>query len=229
MGSDNNRTKIGPKVDERVYERFVNHVEEKHGMTRGVLGMEVENALRRYMEVPEDERVLSKVSRDLDVIKDAVGAEADGGRVVADEADPAGSDAAHTHTESVCTNDDIDTDEVPHKKASKADKADYIFDAVTVDVDGLVVNANVFRKKISDTWGFGDRATGDIIRQICDRYHAKAVRKADDDMWSFAVGRTEQDRDEALGDFAGDEDIEVLNDASGSHAVGAKAYDAAEG
>jgi hypothetical protein len=47
--SNGNRKKIGAKVDADVYDEFVEFVQEKRGQKRGVLGGEIENALKEYM------------------------------------------------------------------------------------------------------------------------------------------------------------------------------------
>lgn len=49
-----NRVKIGAKVNESVYAEFKQHVYEKTGQKRGVLGEAVEAALRQYMEDTKD-------------------------------------------------------------------------------------------------------------------------------------------------------------------------------
>lgn len=57
-----NRIKIGAMVDESVYNNFVRFVEEKRGQKRGVLGTELENALKEYMD--EDIATSSDVSNE---------------------------------------------------------------------------------------------------------------------------------------------------------------------
>ena len=44
-----NRDKIGVRVDSRLWQQFREDVQQRHGMTRGVLGEELETAIRLYL------------------------------------------------------------------------------------------------------------------------------------------------------------------------------------
>jgi hypothetical protein len=48
------RIKIGVRVDKQTYEKFVDYVEDKYGRKEGILAVELEKALRRRMNTPEE-------------------------------------------------------------------------------------------------------------------------------------------------------------------------------
>ena len=68
-----NRVQIGPEVDERLWKEFRNTVKEEKGQVRGVLGDELENAIREYLRddsSPTERRLERRIAR----IEQAVGA-----------------------------------------------------------------------------------------------------------------------------------------------------------
>jgi len=73
------REKVGVRVDANLWQQFRQNVEDRHGYTRGVLGKEVDAALRQYLNEgahPELQRANAKLTR----IENALGvADADGG------------------------------------------------------------------------------------------------------------------------------------------------------
>jgi hypothetical protein len=104
-------------VDSVLWDEFVDWVEERHGSVRGVLGEELEIAIRQRMDTDDREVEAADIHRidaRLERIEQAVDvAQSDGG------VDSRSADT-HTHTESV------DPGDKPHSKAAKERKIRWI-------------------------------------------------------------------------------------------------------
>lgn len=227
-----NKKKIGVRVDEDVYERFVSFVEDTHGRTHGVIGSELESALLNYMNGDEGD-ALRRIEEDVSSInagvadlvqridrieRQAEGVEADGGGGTLSNA------RTHTHTTDV---DEDDTfDEPPGPKAPKSTKVEYLFDDFDLPADAMVTRVAAIRKKIDKTWSFGDRATEDLVERFFDKYHAKAVRiGVYGDFEYVAIGKTIDDRDAAIDDFADGHDEEIsIAQENDEHVEGADVF-----
>lgn len=112
------KTKIGPRVDEAVYEQFVNEVEERFGRTHGVVGRELERAMLEYIDSSHEDPQLNRIESDIATLSanmadlaDAVEAPvADGGATTLSNA------VSNTHTSSSGTEDP------PHVRDTSADE-----------------------------------------------------------------------------------------------------------
>jgi len=113
------RVQIGPNIDRDLWERFRKDVQERKGQVRGVLGDELENALRQYLsennELDSDER-LRRIENRLARMED------NQGLVPADGGDPDSSDE-HTHAPSRI---DAATDEKPAANTATEKKVAYL-------------------------------------------------------------------------------------------------------
>ena len=214
MGSD--KTQIGARVDDDLWARFKQYVESKHGRTRGVLSKEVEDALDAYIsgQYPTDR--LSRIENDVATIKASI-AEADGGEVIPEPpASPSRGDA-HTHhtpeSNISSTGEEVDVDvddpDEPGRKAPKADKVEWLFDEMATG-PGIVVNPKAIEKKIARTWGFGDRATNDLIDLLYERFEGLPVRLDDGRPWEVALGTSEAAREEAIGEWCNGEEYQFV-------------------
>lgn len=199
------KTQIGARVDEDLYERFKQAVEDKHGRTRGVLSHEVENALRNYVDADNPTDPLARIENDVATIKAQL-AESDGGEVVPEPCGPPTPSPTDTHTHTddpvELVEPDDDTDDEPTKpgsKAPKSAKAEYVFEDLQTQ-GNIILSPKVIDKRVSSLWGFGDRATDDIRSVIFDRYHAEAV-STDGAVWEVALGRTLDDRDDGIAEW----------------------------
>lgn len=211
MGSD--KTQMGTRVDEDVYERFRKFVENKHGRTRGVLSHEVEKALEAYIsgEFPTDR--LARIENDVATIKANL-AEADGGEVAVPEPTPTPStDAAHTqtHRPSTGTEFEVDTGDSskPNEKAPKSAKVEYLFEDMAAG-PSIIIHPNALRNRIDGLWGFGERATDDLIDLTMKRFNAKPVREKGG-TWYVALGRTDEDREDAIDEWAQGDEFEFVD------------------
>lgn len=83
------RTQIGAKVDKELWAEFREDVQERKGQTRGVLGVEVERALRAYMYGEGEPKVNEKLDRIESLLETQLGQRADGSGTPSD---------AETHT-----------------------------------------------------------------------------------------------------------------------------------
>ena len=98
------RVQPGGRVDEQVYEKFKQFVRDRHGTTRGVLGEELEKAMRQRMNAERGNDQLTRIENDVATIKAQLAEiEADGGETVSRTPhEPSGprptpSDGENTH------------------------------------------------------------------------------------------------------------------------------------
>lgn len=59
--SQDDDIKIGPLVDEELWQDFKDEVRERTGKTRGTVGIELEKAIRMYLERTELSQIEDKV------------------------------------------------------------------------------------------------------------------------------------------------------------------------
>jgi len=84
------RKRISPRVDADLWQEFRDSVEERKGQTRGVLGDELENAIRQYLGKHESP-ALTRMDKRLNRIEQEIGAAPTDGGV------DTLSDDEHTH------------------------------------------------------------------------------------------------------------------------------------
>jgi len=151
------RVQIGPKVDAELWAEFREDVEQRKGQTRGVLGNELENAIRNYLYYGEDRTLteqFSEFNQRLQRVEGAVGAaESDGGTP---------SDAVHTHT----------PQSKPGEKSSRSKKVAYLIDQ-KYDRDGGSVTPDTIEADVKDVYGFGDRTAPKYVQPVIDALDAK--------------------------------------------------------
>ena len=219
-----NKTQPGVRVDEDLYERFKQDAKERLGDRRGVVGAALERAMRNHID-GDEKAAMRRIEQDVasinagvaDLVQriDRIEREAEGVHVDGGTGGTLSAPRSHTHTDTDqrAGRDDVESDDEgedpddlskPDAKAPKAKKAEYVFE--DLDVDGIVTPPAVFDKKVSKAWGFGDRATDDIRKRVFERYHAEAV-SVDGSSWKVAVGKTEDDRDDAILDWLDGQDV----------------------
>ena len=151
------RVQIGPKVDAELWAEFREDVEDRKGQTRGVLGNELENAIRNYLYYGEDRTLteqFAEFNQRLERVEGAVGAaEADGGAV---------SEDVHTHTERT----------KPGEKATRSKKVAYLIDQ-KYDREGGSVTPDTIKADVKDVYGFGDRTAPKYVQPVIDALDAK--------------------------------------------------------
>ena len=151
------RVQIGPKVDAELWAEFREDVEDRKGQTRGVLGNELENAIRNYLYYGEDRTLteqFAEFNQRLERVEGAVGAaETDGGTV---------SDPVHTHTEHT----------KPGEKATRSKKVAYLIDQ-KYDREGGSLTPDRIKADVKDVYGFGDRTASKYVQPVIDALDAK--------------------------------------------------------
>lgn len=159
------REKIGVRVDAELWEAFREDVKARKGQTRGVLGDEVESALRQYLSDDTAATVedrLRRIERDVTRIADAQGlATADGGTDTSEG-------EIHTHAPSRV---DAAADEKPAANAATDKKVSYLAAEVRDrvaggrDKDFREVPIDVLREVVKDEYGF----RADTAKRYVDR------------------------------------------------------------
>lgn len=181
--------KIGVRVDEDVYEEFRQFVESRHNRTHGVLGTELENAMRDRMSASSPTEPIQRIENDVATIKAMLAdAEADGGEVAPT---PVAPESTHTDDsmepnanqdesgdKSTSNSNSRDTDgtkadpngrqsEPPHAKASRAEKAEWVVGELA-DEDRLHIEKDI-RRTVAETWSFGEDATDALVDAVVGR------------------------------------------------------------
>ena len=148
-GSMSERVKIGPRIDADLWERFRNDVQERKGQTRGVLGDELENAIRQYLR-DEARPMEQEINRRLTRMEDAMGITPADGGTTPSEAD------GHTHAPSRVQ---AAADEKPAANAATEKKVQYlaerVLDEVAPDSRALQeVPRSLLVETVKDEYGF---------------------------------------------------------------------------
>lgn len=164
------RIQIGPKVDSDLWAEFRDDVQRRKGQTRGVLGDELENAIRQYIYSGDNRtqaEQLQRMNERLGRIEAAVGtAAADGG------VDTSGADT-HAHAPRRVSAETAE--EKPAPNAPTADKVDYLTREV-VDEYGkndnperVAIKRESLQSVITDAYDFGDRTLPKYVDRLIDR------------------------------------------------------------
>lgn len=162
------RVQIGVEVDADLWNELREDVRERKGKVRGVLGDEVENAIRHYLHNGPDRgtpQQLNDIEARLNRIEGAVGVEAtDGGT---DTSQP----AMDTHTRDSAL--DV-PDERPHPRGDTKAKvrwlADAALDAHGVALDELsMIHEDTIRDAIQDEYDFTADTTAEYVPKVVDQ------------------------------------------------------------
>jgi len=189
------RQKVGVYVDAELWERFRDNVEERKGQVRGVLGDEVENALREYLRTdstPTEERIEKRLAR----IEQAVGAAGtDGGTDTRSAAD------THTREPSVT--------EKPPANAATEKKIAYLAhrfrEANDFDPsEAAMVPRRMLRELVKDEYGFRRDTARRYVGELIDRFDLRDHPDPDADTLV-----TEARFEELLADQRSDADAEL--------------------
>jgi len=152
----------GVKIDAEVWEQFREEVRERHGVVRGHLKTELENALRQYSGDAGPSGV--DIERRLARIEAEVGVEAtDGGT---DTSEPA--ECTHTPEQSLEAPDDR-----PHPQAATKQKvlwlAECVLDAECVTQSNLsMTHEDTVRDVIQDEYDFKAETAADYVEKVTE-------------------------------------------------------------
>jgi len=148
-------TKIGVEIDEQVWEQFRQDVKTRRGRVRGVLGNEVETALRKQMLATEGGDAIDHMKRIEDKLDTVIEAEADGsgGTVVEAPSAPA-------------------PDSKPKPNATRHEKVRYLMDEMGLDSSGGSIHREAVRNVIQEEYEFSDGTIDDYVEAIITRLDA---------------------------------------------------------
>lgn len=156
------RVQPGGRVDETVYDRFTDYVEDKHGSLRGNLGRELTKAMENRMSGGNGEDQLTRIENDIATLKARLAeAEADGGEVIAEPPrTPDSDETTHTHRSG---------GDPPHPRATTREKAEWVADRVVSDCDSGQIHAEYdVGRVVDDTYGFDDEPREKLISAAID-------------------------------------------------------------
>jgi len=196
------RVQIGPNVDRDLWEQFRKDVQERKGQVRGVLGDELENALRQYLsennELTSDERY-QRIEAKLGRIENHVGvATSDGGAALQ-------TDETHTHAPSRV---EAATESKPPANSATEKKVAYLAESL---IDQEVPNTREIKSipeaaiidLVKDEYGFrpdtAKRYVDEVAEQLSLRDHpvADGILVSEDKREQLIAEQREQARDEA--------------------------------
>lgn len=154
------RVQIGVEVDAAVWQRFRNDVQDRHGKVRGVLGDEVETALRERLgeeTMPEIRQLQDQLTR----IEHHVGAAATDGGTDTENPD------SHTHAPSR-----LDVDEKPPAPAATEKKVAYLAGQIEADHNGgfAEIHRKVLRKTVKEEYGFRRDTAKRYVKRLIDHF-----------------------------------------------------------
>jgi len=194
------RKKIGVRVDDDVWQEFVNHVESEKGQKRGVLGDELENAIRNYIHFGTDKtlpEVMAEFNERLYRVEDAMGT------VPSDGGAPTFGVQSHTHAPTKQTTDA--PTEKPAANAATEKKVQWL-ESEVLDMEvpqsrGLqqVARAGIV-ELVKDRYGFrsdtAKRYVGELVEHFGLRPHPKAGDSVlvTDKQYNRIIETTEEDQ-----------------------------------
>ena len=187
------KKKIGVRVDESLWNRFREHVRDRRGRVRGVLGEELEKAMEQRMNGGEADPRLQRMEDDLAFVKRRLAeADTDG----AGDA-PAVSDAeVRPRADSADRADDTDDDrpdfvaDAPDEKPARNQPRGLKADWLAAEVDRRVAAGEPGSGKIAPdgvvkhvqaVYGFDDGVAEDMAEMVLERIpHEPAPPTAED-------------------------------------------------
>jgi hypothetical protein len=187
----------GVKIDADVWENFREEVRERHGVVRGHLKTELENALRQYSG--DSGSTAIDIERRLARVEAEVGVEAtDGGTDISNEAE-----CTHTPEQALDA-----PDERPHPQAATKQKvlwlADRVLDAESVAQNELsMTSADTVRDVIQEEYDFKDDTAEDYIEKVTEALGLvnhpfnEVLFVTDDKHDELVKSRREQERENA--------------------------------
>jgi len=164
------RVQVGARVDAQLWERFREDVQERKGQTRGVVGDELENAIREYLRDesrPVDRRVEKRLAR----IEEAVGAAPTDGGVDTFDADE------HTHAPSR-----LDVTEKPPANDATDKKVAYLAECVrerTGSDDPKELPRSLLVETVKDEYGFRSDTAKRYVEHLSDQFDLRDHPTAD--------------------------------------------------
>lgn len=164
------RTRIGPAVNARLWERFRKDVEARKGAVRGNLGEELDNAIREYLKdgpTKQEQEIINRLER----LESAVGAvPADGGTDTSDA-------ETHTRAEDEPLPEPVEStpDSKPAANAATEKKirwlADQLLDQEVPKSRELhSVPKDTIRSLVVDEYGFRSDTAKRYVEQLRDRF-----------------------------------------------------------
>jgi len=185
------RKRISPRVDADLWQEFRDSVEERKGQTRGVLGDELENAIRQYLGEHESP-ALARMDKRLNRIEQEIGAAPTDGGV-----DTVSGDE-HTHAPSRLNPDEkppanaatekkvaylagcVLDEEVPHERELDMVPRDTLVSVVKDEYGFRADTAKRYVDSLIDYFDLKDHPNNDALLVSEDR-HAEILRQEADE------------------------------------------------
>lgn len=152
-----NKVKIGVRIDESVWQDFREYVRENRHRTRGVLGEEVEIALRERMNAEHGNDALQRIEEDVSTLK-AMLAESDGG------VPPSSSDSVCTHARG--------NGSKPKPNQPRETKVEWLIEEHYKRSGGEATEQMV-TETVQEVFGFGERTAREYVELFADQIDAK--------------------------------------------------------
>jgi hypothetical protein len=190
------KRQIGVKVDQDVWQRFRQNVKDRHGSVRGVLGIEVENALIDYIESERADDRLARIEDDVativGVLSEREQTNSDGGSTL-----PSASSSESTRAR---------ISDKPKANQPRTDKLDYLLSELLADEpcnreSGELPKAN-FSDIVKSKYDFSDDTVSEYKDRLISRLDAQEHPKHG---VTVAWGERYDDIVEELRDEADDE------------------------
>lgn len=163
------RKKVGVRVDADLWKRFKQNVKERKGQTRGVLGDELENAIRHYIR-DDTNPTMRQMNERLARIEMAIGTSpADGGTDTFD-GEP------HTHAPSRV---EAAADEKPAANAATEKKIRYLAEQVAGGGEVQQLTRSDLRDVVKDEYGFRADTARRYVDELIDYFDLREHPKND--------------------------------------------------
>jgi len=148
--------RIGVEVDRDLWEEFRQDVKERKGRVSGVLGAELENAIRQYIYDGGNASTEERLTRIENKLNAAIPGDSDGGTT---------PETAHTHARAA---DTPTPEEKPAANQPRAEKAAWIVADMDLGDNAKVPRAAI-ETKVQKEYNLGERSLEPMVDAVAER------------------------------------------------------------